>query len=81
MDGFRSFIRPDLDGVKDEEILVDRACLLDLTAPELSVLVGGLRVLGIGAPSTSPMTNRVGTSSNDFFVNLLHRMGKSWRNL
>jgi len=70
-DGFRNYNRPGLKGVKAEAMLVDKACLLGLTAPELTVLVGGLRVLGIGASTTSPMTDKVGTLTNDFFVNLL----------
>jgi catalase-peroxidase len=76
-DGFRNYIRPGFDSVKAEELLIDRAYLLDLTAPELTVLVGGLRVLGVGTSSTSPMTTRVGTLSNDFFVNLLD-MSTEW---
>ena len=56
-----------------EALLVDRAQLLTLTAPEMTVLVGGLRVLGANtaSPSTACFTNRPGTLTNDFFVNLL----------
>ena len=63
-----------------EEALVDRAALLRLTGPEMTVLLGGLRVLGAnagGAPHGA-LTDRVGTLSNDFFVNLLD-MGTAWR--
>jgi len=62
-----------------EEALVDRAQLLRLTAPEMTVLVGGLRVLGANAQGSKNgvFTKRVGTLSNDFFVNLLD-MGTQW---
>mmetsp|Transcript_30834 Transcript_30834/g.46777 ORF Transcript_30834/g.46777 Transcript_30834/m.46777 type:complete len:743 (+) Transcript_30834:92-2320(+) len=76
-DGFRNYIRSGFEGLKAEAMLVDRACLLGLTAPELTVLIGGLRVLGIGATSTSAMTDNVGKLTNDFFVNLLD-MGTVW---
>jgi catalase-peroxidase len=60
-------------------MLVDRAQLLTLTAPEMTVLVGGLRVLGAnhGNAAQGVFTSRVGTLSNDFFVNLLD-MGTVW---
>jgi catalase-peroxidase len=62
-----------------EEALVDRASLLRLTAPEMTVLVGGLRVLGANAGGSKHgvFTKKVGTLSNDFFVNLLD-MGTEW---
>jgi catalase-peroxidase len=57
----------------EEELLVDRAQLLGLTAPEMTVLLGGLRVLGAnsGGSALGVFTTRVGTLSNDFFRNLL----------
>ena len=71
-DGFRNYQRPG-DKRKAEHLLVDRASLLSLTAPEMTVLVGGLRVLGAntGGAAHGVFTHRVGTLSNDFFVNLL----------
>jgi catalase-peroxidase len=62
-----------------EELLVDRAQLLTLTAPEMTMLVGGLRVLGanLNGDTRGVFTDRVGTLSNDFFVNLLD-MGTVW---
>ena len=82
-DGFRNYVHPCLlengasANLKPEEMLIDKACLLGLTAPELTVLIGGLRVMGIGCSGTSPFTNRVGVLTNDFFVNLLD-MGTVW---
>jgi len=76
-DGFRNYAHGKLR-IPAEELLVDRAQLLKLTAPEMTVLVGGLRVLGIGASKHGVFTNRVGTLSNDFFVNLL-AMGTHWK--
>eukprot|EP00980_Cylindrotheca_fusiformis_P011035 scaffold2533_cov137-Cylindrotheca_fusiformis.AAC.23 len=70
-DGFRNYKKSGLESVKGEELLVDKAHLLDLTAPEMTVLVGGLRVLGIGTKNTSAFTENVGKLTNDFFVNLL----------
>jgi catalase-peroxidase len=59
--------------MKPEEALVDRAQLLTLTGPEMTVLVGGLRVLGAntGASKHGVFTQKVGTLTNDFFLNLL----------
>ncbi|TMV07249.1 catalase/peroxidase HPI [Ruegeria sediminis] len=77
-DGFRNYQKKEYS-VSAEELLVDKAQLLTLTAPEMTVLVGGLRVLGAnagGAPH-GVFTDRVGTLSNDFFVNLLD-MGTAW---
>ncbi len=71
-DGFRNYLKTRYS-VSAEELLVDRAQLLTLTAPEMTVLVGGLRVLGANA-GQSPhgvFTGRPGTLTNDFFVNLL----------
>ncbi len=71
-DGFRNYLQVRFN-VPTEELLVDRAELLGLTAPEMTVLVGGLRVLGANAGNTKHgvFTNRVGRLTNDFFVNLL----------
>jgi len=71
-DGFRNYVRP---GEKTplEKLLLERAYLLDVTAPELTVLIGGLRVLGAnhGGSSHGVFTDRTGVLTNDFFVNLL----------
>jgi catalase-peroxidase len=71
-DGFRNWLRPGLAG-HAAELLVDKAQLLSLTAPEMTVLVGGLRVLdaNVGRTPLGVFTWRPGTLSNDFFVNLL----------
>ena len=71
-DGFRNYVRPG-DKRRPENLLVDRASQLGLTAPEMTVLVGGLRVLGANAGNTSHgvLTDRPGTLTNDFFVHLL----------
>ena len=63
-----------------ESLLIDRAHLLTLTAPEMTVLLGGLRVLGANAGDArhGVFTDRPGTLTNDFFVNLLD-MGTEWR--
>jgi catalase-peroxidase len=76
-DGFRNYLRDD-QRLTAEELLVDRAQLLTLTAPEMTVLVGGLRVLGAGASKHGAFTKRAGTLSNDFFVNLLD-MRTQWQ--
>ena len=81
-DGFRNYTARKIDR-REEELLVDRAQLLTLTAPEMTVLVGGLRVLGINADSgpqakLGVFTKRPETLTNDFFVNLLD-MGTEWR--
>jgi len=69
-DGFRNYVESNV-GVRPEVLLVDKASLLTLTAPEMTVLVGGFRVLGIGTNGSSAFTENVGQLSNDFFVNLL----------
>ncbi len=78
-DGFRNYLKAAPLGVSAEEMLVDRAQLLSLTAPEMTVLVGGMRALDANAGQTKHgvFTNRPGTLSNDFFVNLLD-MGTTW---
>jgi len=77
-DGFRNYKKTD-DPRSTEALLVDRAQLLGLTAPEMTVLVGGLRSLGANAGSSKDgvFTENVGTLSNDFFVNLLD-MSTAW---
>ncbi len=69
-DGFRNFLGKGSSHVA-EHLLVDRAQLLDLGAPEMTVLVGGLRVLGVSNDGHGVLTDRVGTLTNDFFVNLM----------
>ena len=77
-DGFRNYIRVG-DKAPVERLLVDRAYMLNLTAPELTVLVGGLRALGTnhGGTKHGVFTDKPGTLTNDFFVNLLD-MGTVW---
>ncbi|MBY5347075.1 catalase/peroxidase HPI [Rhizobium leguminosarum] len=75
-DGFRNYIGG-RQFMKPEEALVDRAQLLTLTGPEMTVLVGGLRVLKAGDPEQGVFTSRPETLTNDFFVNLLD-MGTQW---
>ncbi|MCO6392034.1 catalase/peroxidase HPI [Aliihoeflea aestuarii] len=77
-DGFRNYVRNPIMSV--EEHLVDRAQLLLLTAPEMTVLVGGLRVLGVGSPEHGVLTDRPGKLTNDFFLNLLD-MGTKWKGI
>lgn len=71
-DGFRNYVKGRYS-VPTEALLIDRAQLLTLTAPEMTALVGGLRVIGtnLGGSKEGVFTDRVGTLSNDFFVNLL----------
>jgi catalase-peroxidase len=78
-DGFRNYMRG-TQRLSAEELLVDRAQLLTLTAPEMTVLVGGLRVLGAntGRSTHGVFTARPETLTNDFFVNLLD-MGTEWQ--
>ena len=75
-DGFRNHRSANADR-PTAELLVDRAHLLTLTAPEMTVLVGGLRVLGVSDGTHGVFTKEPGTLSNDFFVNLLD-MGTAW---
>ncbi|BCU65966.1 catalase-peroxidase 1 [Acinetobacter bouvetii DSM 14964 = CIP 107468] len=78
-DGFRNYVKADY-AVQPEEMLLDRAQLLGLTAPEMVVLVGGLRVLGanFGDSKHGVFTDKVGTLSNDFFVTLTD-MAYNWK--
>ncbi|WFU16838.1 catalase/peroxidase HPI [Bradyrhizobium sp. CB3481] len=80
-DGFRNYVNSKKHQfMKPEEALVDRAQLLRLTGPELTVLVGGLRVLGanFGGSKHGVFTDKPGTLTNDFFLNLLD-MGTQWQ--
>ena len=78
-DGFRNYKKGRIDATT-EALLVDKAQLLTLTAPEMTALVGGLRVLGTNADGSrhGVFTDQVGVLSNDFFVNLLD-MGTEWK--
>jgi catalase-peroxidase len=78
-DGFRNFLKGRYS-VPAEALLIDKAQLLTLTAPEMTVLIGGLRVLGanVGAAKHGVFTRRPGALSNDFFVNLLD-MKTEWK--
>ena len=71
-DGFRNYLKTKLS-VRTEELLIDRAQLLGLSAPEMTVLLGGLRVLGANYKDGAEgvFTDRKGQLTNDFFVNLL----------
>lgn len=77
-DGFRNF-RKKAYSVQSEEMLLDKAQLLTLSAPEMTVLIGGLRVLGAntGGSTHGVLTHQKGKLTNDFFVNLLN-MGTVW---
>jgi catalase-peroxidase len=79
VDGFRNYLRGK-HRLTSEELLVDRAQLLTLTAPEMTALVGGLRVLGANAGNSKHgvLTKQPETLTNDFFVNLLD-MGTEWQ--
>ncbi len=78
-DGFRNYLRRDYS-VSAEELLVDRAQLLTLSAPEMTVLVGGLRMIGanVDGASHGVFTDKPGALSHDFFVNILD-MGVEWK--
>ena len=78
-DGFRNYLG-ESRGIPAEELLLDRAQLLSLTAPQMTVLVGGMRALGtnVGGGEHGVFTDRPGTLTNDFFVNLLD-MGTEWK--
>ncbi len=78
-DGFRNYLRAG-EKLAPETLLLDRAYLLNLTAPEMTVLVGGLRALGanVGGSSHGVLTDRTEALTNDFFVNLL-AAGTEWK--
>ncbi len=80
-DGFRNYLKTEFT-ISAEELLIDRAQLLTLTAPEMTVLVGGMRVLGTNFEQSQNgvLTNSPGTLSNDFFVNLLD-MAVEWKEI
>jgi len=79
-DGFRNYRRLPNKNVSTEELLIDKAHLLQLTAPELTVLLGGLRSININYDNSNNgiLTDRPGQLSNDFFINLLD-MGTQWK--
>ncbi|MBV8604226.1 MAG: catalase/peroxidase HPI [Pelomonas sp.] len=77
-DGFRNYVKPGLEGVA-AELLIDKAQLLTLSAPEMTVLVGGLRALGVGSVGAqSVFTQGGGALTNGFFTQLLD-MGTAWQ--
>ena len=78
-DGFRNWVKSDYK-VQPEEMLLDRAQLMRLTAHEMTALIGGMRVLGTnyGGTQHGVFTDKVGVLSNDFFVNLTD-MNYSWK--
>ena len=78
-DGFRNYLRAG-EKLPPETLLVDRAYMLSLAPPEMTVLVGGLRALGVGHGQAGHgvFTDRPGTLTNDFFVNLMD-MGTEWK--
>ena len=79
-EGFRNFLKAK-HNVPTEELLIDRSQLMDLSAPEMTVLLGGLRVLGANhakAGTHGQFTDRLGQLTNDFFVNILD-MGTAWK--
>ena len=76
-DGFRNYQKQDFT-VSPEEMLLDKAQLLGLTAPEMTALVGGLRSLGISYDNKGVFTNNINDLSNDFFTNLLD-MSIEWK--
>ncbi len=77
-DGFRNYVRKPIMPIEDH--LVDRAQLLELSAPELTALIGGLRVLQVGDDKKGVLTTKPGVLSNDFFVNLLD-MSVQWKGI
>jgi catalase-peroxidase len=78
-DAFRNYLKPGLP-IAAEELLLDRAQLMTLTAPEMTVLLGGMRVLdtNVGGRRHGVLTKKPGALSNDFFVNLLD-MRTTWK--
>ena len=78
-DGFRNYLRAD-EKLSPETLLLDRAYMLNLTAPEMTVLVGGMRALGtnVGGTAHGVLTDRTEALTNDFFVNLLGA-GTEWK--
>ena len=80
-DGFRNYVKK-FGAVPTEHLLIDKAFMLNLTAPEMTALVGGMRVLGanVGDEGYGVLTDRVGQLTNDFFVNLID-MGTKWASI
>ena len=80
-DGFRNYLKTKYS-VSTEELLVDKAQLLGLTAPEMTVLVGGMRAMGANYDGSEigVLTKRKGSLTNDFFVNLLD-IGTTWKSV
>jgi len=79
-DAFRNYLQVQYS-VPTEELMIDRSQLLDLSSPEMTVLIGGLRVIGINHPKAEKhgqFTDRLGALTTDFFVNLLD-MGTAWK--
>ena len=78
-DGFRNYLHEG-EKLSPETLLLDRAYMLNLSAPEMTVLVGGMRALGanVGGAAHGVLTDRVGALTNDFFVNLL-AAGAEWK--
>ena len=72
-DGFRNYVKSDVGPLPAEHLLLDRAFLLNLSAPEMAALVGGMRALGVTVDGSNHgvLTDRPGVLSNDFFVNIL----------
>ena len=77
VDGFRNYQKEDY-GISPEEMLLDKAQIMGLTAPEMTVLIGGLRSLGISADGHGVFSKDTSKLSNDYFVNLLD-MGIEWK--
>ena len=77
VDGFRNYQKEDY-GISPEEMLLDKAQIMGLTAPEMTVLIGGLRSLGISADGHGVFTKDTSKLSNEYFVNLLD-MGIEWK--
>ncbi len=79
-DGFRNYVRRGCEDLPVEQLLIDRANLLTLTPPELTVLIGGMRAMGVNFQNTSHgvFTDRPGILTKDFFINLLD-MSVEWR--
>ena len=77
VDGFRNFQKKDY-GIKPEEMMLDKAQIMGLTAPEMTVLLGGMRSLGISSDGHGVFTEPSGKLTNDFFVKLLD-MGVEWK--
>jgi len=78
VDGFRNYSNSAVEAMQAEHLLVEKAQLLGLTAPEMTALLGGFRSIGVGSSDVSALTSQKGVLSNDFFVNLLD-MSTVWK--